>query len=176
MVARADVSDDFLEALLIEGLTTSDIARRPDVPLSQSVVYDRLNASGALERRRLRREQLARDFAELYKGGKSIQQIADMDGVDLGWDTVRRMILSTGTKIRPTWSKSGVAGPMPHRPEISTDDLKHMYEVQGWSLRRIADHVGIWYTAVHCRLTTAGVQFRRTGNPGYRPEDVDAAA
>lgn len=178
MVARAPVTDQHLENLLNEGLSTADIARRPEVPLSQSAVHARLHRSGALQRRRIRREALARTFAELYESGMSVQQIVDMDGVELGWDAVRRLILSTGTRIRPTWINSGVAGPHPQRPDISTEQLQHMYEAEGRSLREIAEMVGIGYTAVHCRLSTAGVRFRRTGNPGYRiqREQPDLAA
>lgn len=168
MVARAPISDDFLESLLQQGLSTADIARRSDVPLSQSAVHARLYRSGALERRRLRREQLARSFADLYESGMSIQQIVDRPEVTYGWDAVRRLILSTGTPIRPTWVNSGVSGPQPQRPDISTEELVRLYEVEGLSLRQIADQVGVGYTAVHCRLSTAGVRFRRTGNPGYR--------
>ncbi|MBC9729904.1 helix-turn-helix domain-containing protein [Streptomyces sp. TRM68367] len=53
-----------------------------------------------------------------------------------------------------------------------TVDLAALYEVEGMSIREVAEHIGSTYTLTRKALIRAGVEFRE---PAVRPETLDRA-
>lgn len=100
------------------------------------------------------RQKRNTEMVQAATNGASYSEIAAQVGLSLTW--VGRVIRANG-------------GPAPaHRKgfkrDIDQDRYREAYE-GGKSVRALADHAGVSYSAMYRRLVKAGVTFRPRGGP-----------
>lgn len=98
------------------------------------------------------RDRLAKLLAKHYREGATIRDLAGQTGRSFGW--VRDLLLEAGVELR---SRGGDMGQQRARREITAEDVIALRKA-GWSIQRIANHLGCSWPTVKSRLVRAGME------------------